>query len=85
MTDFQIDLPDAHVAGTPAHGLNASHPRPGQVVLDFVVRDDRRVEPTLLVVQRIMLDPTAMQSVLRALSQELDDYERDYGPVTSPE
>ncbi len=82
MTEFQIKRPDACIAGTRADGATFSH-RPGAIVMDFVVRDDREEEPTLLVVQRIMLDPSAAHNVLVALTQRLDAYEREHGGPAS--
>ena len=81
--DMRISLPEDQVAGVWASGVRATA-QWQQVILDFLVQDDRGPN-ALLVVQRIRLDASAMQDALAVLSTALDKLEQTYGPVRPPD
>ncbi|HKC29331.1 MAG TPA: DUF3467 domain-containing protein [Jatrophihabitans sp.] len=75
----RIDLPEAQVGGAFASGVRVGFNKWG-FVLDFIVHDDRVTDDeAYLVVERVRLDPSAVQSVLEVLSGKLDEYEGKFG------
>ena len=79
--DFEIRIPEYLEAGVYANSITVWHTR-AEFTLDFLARPVDQAEPDVaLAVSRVRVPTIFMFDLMRRLSADLTDYEREYGEI----
>jgi hypothetical protein len=85
-TNVTINVPPDQVAGAYANVVGVWH-SPHEFAIDFCVNQPYSSGPQTLaaqVVSRVRIPTTIVFDLLRALSENLGEYESEYGPIRQP-
>lgn len=84
--EVQVNVPPDKIAGSYANVVSVWH-TPHDFAIDFCVNQPYASGPDALAVQvvsRVRIPPTIVLDLLRALSDNLGQYEQELGPVKRP-